>query len=98
MEAVRESWTDERLDHFRERVEQRFDAVDRRFDEVDRRFDEVDRRFEAVDRRFDKVEVRLERVDGSARLDTADDGPRRDRDLGGDRRLAGIMGLLATQL
>lgn len=31
----RESWTDQRLDDFKENVNQRFDAVDRRFDSVD---------------------------------------------------------------
>lgn len=42
MEAVRESWTDERLDNFRDRVEERFDSVDRRFDNVDRRLERVE--------------------------------------------------------
>ncbi len=28
MEAMRESWTDERLDHFRARVDERFDRVE----------------------------------------------------------------------
>jgi hypothetical protein len=55
MEAMRRSWTDERLDHFAE-------SVDRRFDEVERRFDEVDRRFNDVERRFDKIDVELHRV------------------------------------
>jgi len=45
---ARESWTDGRLDEFKESVDQRFDAVDRRFDEVDRRFDQVDRQFAEV--------------------------------------------------
>jgi hypothetical protein len=31
----RESWTDARLDEFKESVNQRFDAVDKRFDRVD---------------------------------------------------------------
>jgi hypothetical protein len=31
----RESWTDERLDDFRENVNQRFDAVDERLDRLD---------------------------------------------------------------
>lgn len=49
MEAVRSSWTDERLDLLNERV-------DRRFKEIDRRFNEVDRRFDQVDARLDKLE------------------------------------------
>jgi hypothetical protein len=67
MEAMRESWTDRRLDDFAAHTDHRFDGVDRRFDEVDRRFDEVDRRFDEVDRRFDAVERRME--DGFARVD-----------------------------
>ncbi len=46
MEAMRESWTDARLDDFRENVDRRFDEVDRRFDKVDKRFDTVDKRME----------------------------------------------------
>lgn len=45
---ARESWTDGRLDEFKESVNRRFDEVDRRFDEVDRRFDRVDRQFAEV--------------------------------------------------
>lgn len=32
---AREAWTDERLDDFRENVNQRFDQVDKRFDRVE---------------------------------------------------------------
>jgi len=56
MEAVRESWTDERLDLLNERVEERFDTVDRRFDEVDRRLDRMDGRLERVDSRLDSMQ------------------------------------------
>jgi hypothetical protein len=56
MEAVRQSWTDDRLDDFRAETQRRFDEVDRRFDEVDRRFDDVDKRF---DKRFDRVETEI---------------------------------------
>jgi predicted nuclease with TOPRIM domain len=63
MNAVREAWTDERLDDLNTNVGRRFDEVDRRFDEVDRRFDEVDRRFEEVDKRFEEVDKRFEEVD-----------------------------------
>ena len=59
MEAMRKSWTDERLDHFTGSVDRRFDVVDRRFDEVDRRIDELDHR---VDKRFDKVDHELHRI------------------------------------
>jgi hypothetical protein len=39
---ARESWTDERLDDFRENMNDRFDLVDKRFDQVDKRFDRVE--------------------------------------------------------
>ena len=50
---MRESWTDERLDHFAEKVDWRFDQVDRRFDEVDRRLDKVDHELHRVNDRLD---------------------------------------------
>lgn len=60
---ARESWTDERLDDFKETVEQRFDQVDSRFDRVEgdirelraemkQGFERIDKRFEAVDNKF----------------------------------------------
>lgn len=63
MEAMRKSWTDDRLDDFADRIDRRFDGVDRRFDEIDRKFTEVDRRFKEVDRRLDEMNVRLGRVE-----------------------------------
>lgn len=35
MEAMRQSWTDERLDDFREHVDQRFDQMDQRFERIE---------------------------------------------------------------
>jgi hypothetical protein len=35
MEAMRQSWTDDRLDALNEKVDQRFDQVDQRFDRVE---------------------------------------------------------------
>jgi hypothetical protein len=52
MEAMRKSWTDERLDDFR-------GDVDRRFEEVGRRFDSVEARME---RGFGKCEVEFRRI------------------------------------
>jgi hypothetical protein len=50
----RDRWTDERLDQFEKRVDERFDRVDERFD----RFEgEVKLRFEQVEKRFDRVEA-----------------------------------------
>ena len=60
MDAMRESWTDERLDDFRSDVNRRFDSVDRRFEEVDRRFDGVDKRFDSVDHELHRINDRLD--------------------------------------
>jgi hypothetical protein len=47
MEAMRKSWTDERLDDLSVRVETGFAQVDLRFAKVDARFAEVDARFDS---------------------------------------------------
>jgi hypothetical protein len=61
---MRDGWTDERMDDFRDEVNRRFDEVDKRFDKVEddvnRRFDEVDGRFDKVDREFGRVHDRLD--------------------------------------
>jgi chromosome segregation ATPase len=57
MEAMRESWTDGRLDDLNGRIDQRFDQVDRRFDQVDQRFDRVE-----ADARALRVEMKTEFV------------------------------------
>lgn len=71
MEAVREAWTDERLDDLVHGMDRGFDRVDARFVQVDDRFDKVDARFDKVDLRFDRVDrnmrdlrVELEAQDG----------------------------------
>ncbi len=60
MEAMRQSWTDDRLDDFRGEVNRRFDEMDRRFEGVDKRFDRVDQRFDDLSRqmnaRFDSFQ------------------------------------------
>jgi len=57
---AREAWTDERLDDFKENVNQRFDQVDKRFDQVDKRFEQVDKRFDQVDQRLASIDARLD--------------------------------------
>jgi len=70
MEAMRESWTDDRLDDLngkvdalRVEIKTEFVAargeIDKRFDKVDERFDKVDRRFEKMDERFQGMDERL---------------------------------------
>jgi hypothetical protein len=53
MFLMREGWTDERLDDFRDEVNRRFESVDRRFDAVDRRFDKVDLELHRINDRLD---------------------------------------------
>ena len=73
---MRESWTDERLDDFRQEVRDDFDKVDKRFDKVDERFDAAQRRtdqqFEAMmdrfDRKFDQLYLLIFRFGGAAIL------------------------------
>jgi DNA anti-recombination protein RmuC len=60
MEAMRNSWTDDRLDDFGREVWRRFDEVYRRFDEVDRRLDRVDDRLDKIDARLERFEERFE--------------------------------------
>jgi len=60
MEAMRESWTDERLDDFRAETARRLDGLDARFDKVDARFDKVEERFERIDAKFDRVHARFD--------------------------------------
>jgi tetrahydromethanopterin S-methyltransferase subunit G len=48
--VARESWTDERLDDFKELVNQRFDEVDRHFDRVENRLDRIDGRLDSLNK------------------------------------------------
>lgn len=57
MYRVRESWTDERLDDFR-------DEVNRRFDDVGKRFDKVDSELQRVNDRLDGLHRALFQVGG----------------------------------
>lgn len=62
MEAMRQSWTDERPDDFRGEVNRRFDEVDRRLDKVDKRFGQVDERFDQVKHELNRVNDRLDSI------------------------------------
>lgn len=85
MEAMRESWTDDRLDYLNRRVEGGFAHVDERIGRfekhVDERFDQLAREFrhtqELVSQRFDLTESRLDKMDArfekvDARFERAD--------------------------
>jgi flagellar capping protein FliD len=110
MEAMRESWTDDRLDDLNGKVDalrvemsDRFDKIDGRFDKIDDRFEKMDDRFEKMDDRFEKMDDRFDR-----RFERID-----DRFESMDARLlqiyqtmlwfcgvalAALIGLLATQI
>jgi hypothetical protein len=48
MEAVREKWTDERLDDLNGKVDDLGHRMELRFDSMERRFDAMDRRFDSM--------------------------------------------------
>jgi chromosome segregation ATPase len=89
MEAMRQSWTDDRLDALNEKVDRRFDEVDRRFDEVDRHFDRIER-----DHREFRLEMKELRVEMNGRFDSMQ---RTMLQIGGVV-VAALLGIIATQL
>jgi hypothetical protein len=56
MDAMREKWTDERLDDLSGKVDDIGRRMDLRFDAMERRFEAIDRRFERMDSRFDRLQ------------------------------------------
>jgi predicted nuclease with TOPRIM domain len=77
---TRESWTDERLDEFGKRMDERFDRSDERIKaariETKQEFRRFDERFEQVDKRLDRLADGLESVQqalifGSVTMSTA---------------------------
>jgi hypothetical protein len=52
MEAMRETWTDDRLDYLNHRVDDGFKRVDERFDEADRRMARLESQFERLNDNF----------------------------------------------
>ncbi|HEY5814990.1 MAG TPA: hypothetical protein VIS95_01460 [Solirubrobacterales bacterium] len=68
MYKMREAWTDERLDDFRDEVSRRFDDVDKRFDRVDAEFrdlrSEMNTRFDRIDARFDGLQRTMLQIAG----------------------------------
>jgi uncharacterized protein YdcH (DUF465 family) len=59
MEAMRDSWTDDRLDDFAAHTEQRFDRLER---QVDARFDRVENRLDKFDDQFARVNGRIDQL------------------------------------
>jgi tetrahydromethanopterin S-methyltransferase subunit G len=100
MYKMRDGWTDERMDDFRDEVNRRFDAVDKRFDkfegDVDRRFDAVDKRFDKVDKRFDKVEGEVREL--RSEMKSGFEGLYRVQFVVGGGIVAALLGVIATQI
>ncbi|HEY2715719.1 MAG TPA: hypothetical protein VGI73_05810 [Solirubrobacterales bacterium] len=105
MNAVREAWTDERLDDLqvgmhrefaqvRADMNLRFDRVDKRLDKIDEKFDKVDEKFDKVDEKFAKIDERFDKVDARFVAMDARFGARFD---GLERTLiAGFMAIIAA--
>ena len=55
MDAVRDRWTDERLDDLNGKVDDLGRRMDLRFDGMERRFEGVGRRFEGIEGRIDRL-------------------------------------------
>jgi len=96
MEAMRQSWTDERLDDFRGEVNRRFDEVDRRFDKVDQRFDKVDQRFAELQTEI--VSIRADLKGDFDLMHTRFDSLQRSMFQASVVLIVAVLGLLGTQL
>lgn len=93
MEAMREAWTDDRLDVLNREVADGFARVDQRFAEVDQRFDHVDERFARIDERFAEVNRRLGKVEeGIEAINGRFDGLQRTLFLGAVGVIAALLG------
>jgi hypothetical protein len=68
MEAMREAWTDERLDDLAQRMDRGFDRLDARFERLDIRFERldarIDDRFDAMNARFDAMQRTMLQIGG----------------------------------
>ncbi|HEU4943540.1 MAG TPA: hypothetical protein VFT10_00095 [Solirubrobacterales bacterium] len=56
MEAMREAWTDGRLDDLNHKVDEGFRRVDMRFEAMQTH---MDKRFDALDKRFDGLQLTM---------------------------------------
>lgn len=65
MEAVRKSWTDDRLDHLNDKVDEGFAQVNARLDRLEGRFDGLEGRFDRLEGKFDRLALALIATFGS---------------------------------
>jgi chromosome segregation ATPase len=108
MEAMRQSWSDDRLDDLNKRVDDGFSRVDAQFARVDAQFARVDRRFEVLQDRLETridasaAELRTEMRQGFHEINSRFDAMQQTMIRGG-LGLIGVLvasgaGLIATQL
>jgi hypothetical protein len=97
MNAMRDAWTDERLDDLTERMEKDFLRVDQRFDQTEQ---QAERRSEELDQRLERIEVRVDQ--GFGRMDARFDSLHQGMFLvaGGlvSAFLVGAVGVVINQL
>ncbi len=87
--TVRQSWSDDRIDGLKLKVDEGFRQVDRRFEQVDKRFDKADER---IDRVEDQI-LALRRE-----MNMRFDGMQRTLLIFGGGMFAALAGAFATQL
>ncbi len=71
MEAMRQSWSDDRLDALNDRVDAGFARVDEQFARVDEQLARVDEKFERLEgrmeRRFERLDAKIDsKIDAAA--------------------------------
>jgi DNA anti-recombination protein RmuC len=94
--TIRSNWSDDRIDGLEQKVVDGFRHVDRRFEQVDQRFEQVDQRFDRVEGEF--REIRKEMKAGFERIDDRLDSFQRTMLLSYGGMIAGLLGVIATQL
>jgi hypothetical protein len=95
MEAMRQTWSDDRLDALSQRMDEGFKMLALRFEQQDRRLDE---RFERLDERFDVVDLQFKEID--RRFGVVDErlGKLEDRFYSLNRTLVQVFGALIGTL
>jgi hypothetical protein len=63
MEAMRQTWSDDRLDVLNEKVDHGFRLVDERFKLVDQRFEQVEGRLDRIEHVVLRLDDRMERLE-----------------------------------
>lgn len=85
VDAMRNSWTDDRLDALNHRVDDGFKQVDERFKQVDQRFDQVDQRFDRMEGELHRINDRFDALQKTMTQSSA-------------LVIVALIGLIATQL